>query len=1462
MATVKYVQTRDPDTGQLSPKHLLEVTAENVIFEEENMTLPQKMETKSDKTIYGDDKISKGRYDNSTEGEGSLAFGNNVQAKNANSTAFGNHTIVDSAEGVVTGRYNLVDEEQRYAFIIGNGTVNEATGFPERSNAFSVDWNGNVYANKFLDLDGQEAITTLKSIQVGNEEYALHGTKLHLVAGHNIILKPTEIESPNIDGSTSHTLQVTIIADKNAAGDGTGGGGIDDGLHLPLIGGTEYGPVIFNTAYDRTKFTDAEKEAFIKTSPQYKEDMTPEQKEQLLRTMSYMPIVIGDPTALHLNIDCNLLTNPSLDSYNEKTKQGGNLFLNKSKGIVIIGGSLGNGIVWNPKKRNGGTGLSVTSAGTAAFGWGSGVLPTGQNSIALGANTRAGGSSAFAAGDSARASGIAAFAEGMHTSAAATAAHAEGSYTYVKGANSHAEGHGNVVLGLYSHIEGYGDNSIISSEFTIKNDKEIIKKSWQQEKFTLLYGDYSHLEGKNNLGLGNTSHIEGEEQLSLGNNSHTEGIGHYEDGFAIHLEGGYHYATGRYNHTEGFGNKNKGNYSFVSGYVNLSSGDMNFITGDYDNVIGERNIVFGSNNFLKTNKIFLYGEKNKIKSSSSIYSIIYGTDNSTDIDYPKLPYNFGAFIYGSNNRIKTEVLLSQSLYNIKDSKIYLNNDISLITGKNLIIKNTNETSFILGTEISLEKELNIKSSIIGGKNFHGINGIIENSIIYGENNNIQGENEINSTSSTTLNSLIIGQSNQFFILQDSFVTGSNNYLNSAHGVTVKGDNNHIENSSNSFITGINNTVVAADTAFIQGYNNYIQLNNGGHSIFIEGQYNKIKLNQFNSSNFCVHIEGYENTIAFNSSEGTHIEGYHNAAGKKGHVEGQENYGGGILNHIEGEYNTSVDLFNFELGYDDNNLQPIKITTYLSYDATANHMEGRGSFALGSYAHIEGGTTLTKNDIQNIKENYFIKGISSSYTLLLKQLENWQLHISLGNFEHLEGRNNFTNTENGHTEGRYNINLMNDSHIIGNNNVSYSEDGRYYKGSLIEGYQNTIISSAFSHIEGKSDLQIGYTFIKDNFTYTISDLISKWKISPYSLILYSDFSHLEGVNNIILHSNGVHVEGKNNFIYNSTSSHSEGNNIINYGTYTHAEGMSLHYPSDLTEISFEDWQYQSFSFIAGNGGHLEGFECWCDVDYGHVEGYVNAVTDFYGHAEGKGNISSGLAAHVEGISNSTQGKGAHAEGENNTAQGDFSHAQGNTTVAIGNYSFTAGKSNQAIGDYSIAFGKNSISKSEYSITLGEGLIASSNYQITLGKYNKEDTSSLIVIGNGKSDENRQNVVEVTRDGFIRASGFQRLDGSAITGGGSEIPVGTIITNQNENESGFDYGKWEFLGKQNLNLIKNDSLVEVNICYWKRIEEYEPPQDDEIYTIIGSEVPEDETFSIIGSEVPYEETFIVEKKEDKK
>lgn len=58
------------------------------------------------------------------------------------SHAQNNHTIAASADQTAMGRYNAIDSNDTYAFIIGNGS--DANN---RSNAFAVDWNGNVTAN-------------------------------------------------------------------------------------------------------------------------------------------------------------------------------------------------------------------------------------------------------------------------------------------------------------------------------------------------------------------------------------------------------------------------------------------------------------------------------------------------------------------------------------------------------------------------------------------------------------------------------------------------------------------------------------------------------------------------------------------------------------------------------------------------------------------------------------------------------------------------------------------------------------------------------------------------------------------------------------------------------------------------------------------------------------------------------------------------------------------------------------------------------------------------------------------------------------------------------------------------------------------------------------------------------------------------------------------------------------------
>lgn len=77
-------------------------------------------------------------------GTASVAIGLQTTASAAASIALGNRTIAGSANQTVIGRRNIEDTNNIYAFIIGNGTADNA-----RSNAFMVDWNGNVTATSF-----------------------------------------------------------------------------------------------------------------------------------------------------------------------------------------------------------------------------------------------------------------------------------------------------------------------------------------------------------------------------------------------------------------------------------------------------------------------------------------------------------------------------------------------------------------------------------------------------------------------------------------------------------------------------------------------------------------------------------------------------------------------------------------------------------------------------------------------------------------------------------------------------------------------------------------------------------------------------------------------------------------------------------------------------------------------------------------------------------------------------------------------------------------------------------------------------------------------------------------------------------------------------------------------------------------------------------------------------------------
>ena len=101
----------------------------------------------------GDWTVASGYYSHA-EGTGSTASG-------IASHAEGSGTKASSGNQHVQGKYNIEDTENKYAHIVGNGTSNT-----KRSNAHTLDWNGNgwykgeLYTGGTSQSDANKVLTT------------------------------------------------------------------------------------------------------------------------------------------------------------------------------------------------------------------------------------------------------------------------------------------------------------------------------------------------------------------------------------------------------------------------------------------------------------------------------------------------------------------------------------------------------------------------------------------------------------------------------------------------------------------------------------------------------------------------------------------------------------------------------------------------------------------------------------------------------------------------------------------------------------------------------------------------------------------------------------------------------------------------------------------------------------------------------------------------------------------------------------------------------------------------------------------------------------------------------------------------------------------------------------------------------------------------------------------------------
>ena len=114
------------------------------------------------------------------EGHGSVASGSRSHAEGYYTTAKGSYTHAEGYQTIakgnmshVEGKYNIEDTANRYAHIVGNGTAEDA-----RSNAHTLDWNGNAwYAGK------------VEGTNIGNVNSLKTKNKYNLVDAINEVLE-------------------------------------------------------------------------------------------------------------------------------------------------------------------------------------------------------------------------------------------------------------------------------------------------------------------------------------------------------------------------------------------------------------------------------------------------------------------------------------------------------------------------------------------------------------------------------------------------------------------------------------------------------------------------------------------------------------------------------------------------------------------------------------------------------------------------------------------------------------------------------------------------------------------------------------------------------------------------------------------------------------------------------------------------------------------------------------------------------------------------------------------------------------------------------------------------------------------------------------------------------------------------------------------------------------------------
>lgn len=166
---------------------------------------------------------------NTASGDYSHAEGRGTIASGENSHAEGTATIANGRYQHVQGRFNVPDNDNKFADIVGNGNT-EGTEIV-RSNAYAIDWDGNVYlkGGVYVNCDADSTGGTKLSLDVDSIMGAIKDELYNKVypVGSVYMTSDDNFNPEEAFGGTWHHVTDDVYLKAVMSGGGTTGGSTD-----------------------------------------------------------------------------------------------------------------------------------------------------------------------------------------------------------------------------------------------------------------------------------------------------------------------------------------------------------------------------------------------------------------------------------------------------------------------------------------------------------------------------------------------------------------------------------------------------------------------------------------------------------------------------------------------------------------------------------------------------------------------------------------------------------------------------------------------------------------------------------------------------------------------------------------------------------------------------------------------------------------------------------------------------------------------------------------------------------------------------------------------------------------------------------------------------------------------------------------------------------------------------------